>query len=110
MAKLYLLLLCQMCNINSTSRGEGVRWPQNRRNSLPCTVRISRQISCNQRFGCSMARIYDFWDGSLDQCNVCGSGNAIVNKKQVQLFTMHRKVFQTEVVQSYGWLSAMVEI
>ena len=27
-------------------------WPKNRRNSIPCTVRTSRQRSCNQRVGC----------------------------------------------------------
>ena len=27
-------------------------WPQNRRNPIPCTVRASRQRSCNQRVDC----------------------------------------------------------
>ncbi len=44
-------------------------WPLNRRNSLVCTIRTSRQRSYNQRVVCllcSMARIYDLWDSSLD--------------------------------------------
>ncbi len=37
--KLYLLLLCQMRDINSMRRGNALA--PNRRNSLPCTVRTS---------------------------------------------------------------------
>ena len=48
--KLYLLLLCQMRDINSMSRGNALA--PNRHNSVPCTVRTSRQRSCNQRVGC----------------------------------------------------------
>ncbi len=45
------------------------------RNSLPCTLRTSRQRSFNQRISCllgSMARIYKLWDGSLDKRKVGG--------------------------------------
>ncbi len=52
-----------------------VRWNALAPNSLPCTVRSSRQKSYNQRVGCllySMARIFDIWNGSLDKRNVCG--------------------------------------
>ena len=45
---MYLLLLCQMSN--SMSRGNALE--QNRRNSLPCTDRTSRQRSYNQRVDC----------------------------------------------------------
>ena len=45
--KLYLLLLYQKSDINSTSR-ENAQAP-NRCNSLPCKVRTSRQRSCNPR-------------------------------------------------------------
>ncbi len=47
----------------------------NMRNSLPCTVRTSKQRSCNKRVGCllcSMAMIYDLWYGSLDKRKVRG--------------------------------------
>ncbi len=43
----------------------------NRCNSLPCKLRTFRQRSFNQRVGCllcSMARIYDIWDWSVNQC------------------------------------------
>ena len=39
-----------MHDINSMSRRNALA--QNRHNSLPCTVRTSRQRSCNQRVGC----------------------------------------------------------
>ncbi len=45
----------------------------NRCNSLSCIVRTSRQRSCYQRVGCllcSMARINDIWDWSLDKRKV----------------------------------------
>ena len=48
---------------------------QNRRNSLPSTVKTSRQWSWNQSVGyllCSMARINVLWYGSLDKCRVRG--------------------------------------
>ena len=48
----------------------------NRRNSLPCTVSSFRQRSYNQSVDCllcSMARIYDLLEGSLDQSMVCRS-------------------------------------
>ncbi len=67
---MYLLLLCQMHDINCTCRESFLT--TNRRNSLPCTVRTSRPRSCNQRVSwllCSMARIYDLWEGSLDPCS-----------------------------------------
>ena len=32
---------------------------QNRCNSIPCTVKISRQRSCNERVGCLLCRIYE---------------------------------------------------
>ncbi len=38
---------CQMLDINI-----GDALAQNRRNSLPCTVRTSKQKSCNQKVGC----------------------------------------------------------
>ncbi len=47
---LYLLLLCQVRDINCMSRGNALA--QNRNNSIPCTVRTSIQRSCNQRVGC----------------------------------------------------------
>ena len=62
-----LLLLCQIRDSISMSRGNALA--QNRRNSIPCTVRTSRQRACNQRVGCllcNMARINDLWDVSLD--------------------------------------------
>ena len=40
-----------MRDINSMSRRNTLQAP-NRRNSVPCTVRTSRQRSCNQRVGC----------------------------------------------------------
>ena len=36
----------------SDARVRGNALAQNRCNSLPCTVRISRQRSCNQKVGC----------------------------------------------------------
>ena len=53
-------------------------WPQNRRNSLPCTVRTSRHRSCSQRVcclllyvvRCSMAKNNDLWDWSMDKRTV----------------------------------------
>ncbi len=48
MFKLYLLLLCQMPDINNISMGNA--WAQNRRNPLQSTVRTLRQRSCNQIF------------------------------------------------------------
>ncbi len=73
---LYLLLLCQMRDINRTSRENAL--------SPTYTVRTSRQRSCNQRVKCvlcSMAMIYDLldgWiDGSVDQRKVCGSGSLL---------------------------------
>ncbi len=62
---------CQMCDIKSTSRGNAVA--PNRCNSVPCTVRTSRQRSCDRRVGCllfSMPRIYDLRNGSLDRHKV----------------------------------------
>ena len=62
-----------MCNINSTSRRNALA--QNRRNLLPRTVRTSRQGLCNQSVCCllcSMARINNLWDGSLDKRKVHG--------------------------------------
>ncbi len=64
-----ILLLCQICNINSTSSGNVLAI--NNSNSLPCTVRTSKQWSYNHRVGCllySMARIYDLLNLSLDIC------------------------------------------
>ena len=46
----YLLLLYLMRDIKSMRRGNALSL--NRRTSLPCTVRTSRQRSCNQRVGC----------------------------------------------------------
>ena len=46
-----------------------------RRNQLLCTFRTFRQRAWNQRVGCllcSMARINDLWDGSLDKHKVRG--------------------------------------
>ncbi len=66
-----LLQLCEMHAINSTSSGNA--YAPNRRNSLTYTVRTSRQRSCNQGVGCllcSIARIYDLWDGSLNKRNL----------------------------------------
>ena len=45
--KLYLLLLCQISNINSMSRRNTL--PPKKRNLSACTVKTSRQSSCNQR-------------------------------------------------------------
>ncbi len=48
---------------------------QNSRKLWQCTVRTSRERSCNQRTGCllwSKARIYDLWDGCLDKRKVRG--------------------------------------
>ena len=62
------MLLCQMRDINSGVGGKALA--QNKRNSLPCTVRTSRQRSCNQRVSCllySMARINDPWNVSLEK-------------------------------------------
>ena len=45
--------------------------------TLPCTVRNSKQRSCNQRVCCLlciMASIYDLLDGSVDLSKVRGSG------------------------------------
>ncbi len=51
-------------------------WPPNRHNSLPCTVRTSKQRTVQSKgwlsANSSMARIYDLWDGSLDQRKVRG--------------------------------------
>ncbi len=47
---MYLLLLCQICYINSKSRGNALA--PNMRNSVLCTVMTFRQRSCNQRVGC----------------------------------------------------------
>ena len=44
------MLLCHIGDINSKSRGNSLA--SNRRNSVPCIVRTSRQGSCNQRVGC----------------------------------------------------------
>ena len=41
--------LCHMCNINSMSRGNALA--PNRRNSVPCTVRTSRQDCAIKRVG-----------------------------------------------------------
>ncbi len=64
-----------MRDINNTNSGNA--FALKRRSCLPCTVRPSRQRSCNKRFGCllcSIARIYDIWEKSLDPRKVCGSG------------------------------------
>ena len=50
--KLYLLLLCQMHDINTICRVNALA--KNRCNSLPCTVRISRQGSGNQQSGLTL--------------------------------------------------------
>ncbi len=62
-----------MCDINSTSRVDILA--QNQRNSLSYTGRTSRHRSCSQKVGClqcSIARIYDLWDRSLEKRNVRG--------------------------------------
>ncbi len=47
---------------------------QNRRNSLPCTVKTFRQMSCNQMVGCLLCNmIYDLKNGSLDKHKVVWS-------------------------------------
>ncbi len=59
--------------INSTSRVNALA--PNRYNSLPCKVRTSKLSSSNKRVGCllcSMARIYNLWEGTLDQRKVRG--------------------------------------
>ena len=45
-----VMLLCQMCDIKSSSRG--IALAPNRHNSVPCTVRTSIQRSCYQRVRC----------------------------------------------------------
>ena len=47
--KLCLLLLCQMRDINSRSRGNALT--QNKGNSLLCAIRTSRQRSRNKKVG-----------------------------------------------------------
>ena len=49
-----------MRDINSTSRGEGCLMAPNRRNSLPCTVRSSRQRLFNQRIGCLLLYVVEW--------------------------------------------------
>ena len=50
-----LLLLCQMRDINKMRKGNALS--QNWRNSVPCTIRTSKQRSCNQKVG-----FCDNWD------------------------------------------------
>ncbi len=69
--KMYLLLLCQMCNIHSVNRINALA--PNRRNSLPCKIRTFRQRLCNYRKVCSVVRISK-GDGSENMHKVCGSG------------------------------------
>ena len=70
----------------------------NRHNSLPCTVRTSRQRSCIKRVGCllcSMAKTYDLCDGSLDKRKMrslfpcCGKDGyrAQVSKHPIYIWT-----------------------
>ncbi len=71
--KIVVLLLCQIRNINTTSRGKALT--PNMCNSLPCIVRTTGQWPCNERVGCllcSMARFNDLLDVSLDKCKVRG--------------------------------------
>ncbi len=58
---------CLMLSLEARCWSMGNTLAPKKYNLLPCTVRTSRQWSCNQRVGCrlcSMARIYDLWDGS----------------------------------------------
>ncbi len=48
---LYLLLLCQMCDIDSISERHVLA--QKKRNSLPCPIRTFKQRACNQRVVCA---------------------------------------------------------
>ncbi len=70
---------CSYCRYvrcaTSVVRVRGDALAPNRRNSLPCTVRTSRQGSCNHRVSfllCKMASNYDLWDVSLDKCMLRG--------------------------------------
>ena len=57
-----------------------VSWPQNRRNSLPWTVRTSKPRSCNQRVGCLLlyvlvwlrSMIYGMGGGLVPYCGQDG--------------------------------------
>ncbi len=81
---MYLLLLCQMRNIDSMKRGNALA--SNRRNSVPCTVRTSRQRSCNQRVGCLQ------WLGSRAFGPSKWSGPRLLStteRKSVKIFFMY---------------------
>ncbi len=85
--KFYLLLLCQMRDSNSTSRG--IALPPNRNNWLPSTVRTSRRKSCNQRVDCLL-------------CSMAILGYVIYG---MVLWTSARCVVCSLVV-ARGWLSS----
>ena len=57
-SKLFSLLLCKVCDINSYSSGNALA--QSILNSLPCTVRTSRRRSCYQ-VHCLLGYPLDTW-------------------------------------------------
>ena len=68
-----------------------------RRNSLLCIVRTSRQKSCNQRVGClpcSMARISDLLDVSLDKRKVRCCGQDVYRVIDSYRYISHFSIFE----------------
>ena len=90
--------ICQMCDINSISRG--IALAPNWCNSLPCTVKTSRQMSSNQRVGCqlcSVVRIYEVY-GSKDMRKA--SGYSLIIGKLDFHFVNKKSKFNTNRTQN----------
>ncbi len=103
---MYLLLPCQMRHINSMSNGNILA--QIRCNSLPCTVRTSRQRPCNQRVCCLQKLAYRAlgpanWSGPKLLLTVQGGMNRM-NVAYKQNTYCYIYVYRLRGIRSVGYL------
>ena len=116
---------CSVRHRTSQSLSRGNALAPNRRNSLPCTVRISRQRSCNQRVGCLQCTVPRVWGEGprvwpwVDKLTVQSKCNSPTRHEHIHLYWRasrgmghSRKCFIIVIrygtimlLMSYGWVA-----
>ena len=77
-----------MRDINSMSRGNALA--PNRRNSLPCRVRTSRQRSCHESVGCLLYSVVRFYE--VGRGGFCASLVPCFGQDDYRAATPHRNI------------------
>ena len=86
-------------DINSMRRGNAVA--PNKRNSVPCTVRTSRQWSCNQRVSCLVYRVVRIYVGKrvLEQAQNARVCSLVVARRAIE-FKYRNTAYQHNITNS----------